>query len=42
MTTAVLNIKIGKVESKIPNHDGYISTQEYNKVATENFKERLR
>ena len=42
MTTAVLNIKIGKVESKIPNHDGYISTQEYNKVATGNFKERLR
>ena len=42
MTTVVLNTKIREVENKIPNHDAYITTQEFNTVTTENFKERLK
>lgn len=41
MTATVLNIKIEKVESKIPNDDNaYVTTQELHKLTGENFKER--
>ena len=36
------NTKIDEVEKKIPNHDKYITTQEFNKLTTENFSERLK
>ena len=40
MTTTVLNIKIGEVESKISNPDKYITSPEFHKLTTENFKGR--
>ena len=42
MTTAVLNTKISEVENKIPNHDKYITTPEFNKLTAENFTARLK
>ena len=37
-----MNKKISKVESKIPNHDKYITTPEFNKFTAENFTTRLK
>ena len=37
VTTTVLNTKISEVENKIPNHDKYITTQEFNKLTAESF-----
>ena len=42
MTTNVLNTKINEVENKIPNHDKYITTPEFNKLAAESFAARLK
>ena len=42
VATTVPNTKIGEVRDKIPNHDAYITTQEFNKLRAENFKERLK
>ena len=42
MTTTVLNTKINEVENKIPNHDKYITTPEFNKSTAENFAARLK
>ena len=42
MTTNVLNTKTSDAENKIPNHDKYITTPEFNKVTTENFTARLK
>ena len=41
MTTTVLNTKISEVENKIPNHDKYSTTPEFNKLTAENFTARL-
>ena len=35
VSTTVLNTKISWVENKIPNHDKYITTPEYDKLAAE-------
>ena len=40
--TSVFDTKIGEVENKIPNYDAYFTTREFNKLATEKFKERLK
>ena len=42
MTTTVLNTKISEVENKIPHHDKYITTLEFNKLTTESFTARLK
>ena len=42
MTTTVLNTKISEVENKIPNHDKYITSPEFNKLTAENFTTRLK
>ena len=42
MTTNVLNTKINKVENKIPNHDKYITTPEFNTLTAESFAARLK
>ena len=42
MTTTVLNTKISEVENKIPSHDKYITTPEFNKLTAENFTARLK
>ena len=42
MTTTVLNTKIDEVENKILNHDKYITTSEFNKLAAKNFTARLK
>ena len=42
MTTTVLNTKVSEVENKIPNHDKYITTPEFNKLTAENFATRLK
>ena len=36
------NTKIVDIEKKIPDHDKYITTEELNKLRTENFAERLK
>ena len=36
------NTKIVDIEKKIPYHDKYITTEELNKLRTENFAERLK
>ena len=41
MTTTVLNTNISGVENKIPNHDKYITTSEFNKLTAENVAARL-
>ena len=41
VTSAILNTKITEVENKIPVHAKYITTQEFNKLTTENFAARL-
>ena len=42
MTTNVLNTKISEVEDKVPNHDKYITTPEFNKLTAEMFVTRLK
>ena len=42
MTTTVLNTNITEVENKIPDNSKYITTQEFNKLETENFAARLK
>ena len=42
MITTILNTKIIDIQNSIPNHDKYITTQEFNKLTAENFKERLK
>ena len=42
MTATVLNTKINEVESKIPNHNKYITTSEFNNLTAENFAARLK
>ena len=42
MLTNVLNTKNNKVENKIPNHDKYITTPEFNKLTVEGFAARLK
>ena len=39
VTTNLLNSKIVEVENKIPDHAEYITTQEFNKLRAENFKD---
>ena len=41
MTTTALNTNVSGVENKIPNHDKYITTSEFNKLTTENVAARL-
>ena len=42
MTTAVLNTNVTEVENKIPDNSKYNTTQEFNKLETENFAARLK
>ena len=42
MTTTTLNTNISEVENEIPNHDKYVSTPEFNKLAAESFAARLK
>ena len=42
MTATVLNTKISDTENKIPDPAKYITTQEFNKLTAENFKEKLK
>ena len=42
VNTTVLNTKINKVENKISGKSKYITTQEFNKLAAENFAARLK
>ena len=42
MTATVLNAKISKVEYKIIDNSKYITTQEFNKLTTENLTMRLK
>ena len=37
-----MNTKINEVENVIPDHSKYITTQEFNKLASENFAPRLK
>ena len=37
-----MNAKITEFKNKIPYHDGYITTQEFNQLTTEHFIERLK
>ena len=38
----VLNTKIKEVENKIPNHEKFITTPEFNKLTAQNFTARLK
>ena len=42
VTTSALNTKISDVENKIPNHDKYITTLEFNTLTAENFTAKLK
>ena len=42
MTATVLNAKISKVQYKIIDNSKYITTQEFNKLTTENLTIRLK
>ena len=42
MTTTVLNTKINEIENKIPNHNKYIATPEFNKLTAETSTARLK
>ena len=42
VTTNVLNTNIGEVEDKIANNSKYITNQEFNKLAAENFPSRIK
>ena len=39
---AKLHTNIDDVEKKIPNNDIYITTQEFNKLTTDNFRARYK
>ena len=41
VTSTVLNTKISEVENKKPDHVKFITSQEFNKLTTEKFAERL-
>ena len=41
MTTNVLNTNISKVENKISDNSNFLTTQEFNKLMTENFGARV-
>ena len=38
----VLNTKIKEVQNKIPNHEKFITTPEFNKLTAQNFTARLK
>ena len=38
----ILRRNLLKIEDKIPNHNKYITTQEFNKLTAENFAGRLK
>ena len=40
-TITVLNTKISEVKNKIPNHDKYLTTPEFNKLTAETFTARF-
>ena len=40
-TATNLNTKVNEVENKIPNHDKYVTTPEFNKLTAETFTARL-
>ena len=42
VSTTALNTKISEAENKIPNHDRYITTLEFNKLTAETFTARLK
>ena len=42
MNATAFNTKISEVANKIPDHTKYIPIHEYNKLTTDNFKERLK
>ena len=42
MPTTALNTKISKVENNIPDRSKYITTQEFNKITSEDFAARLK
>ena len=42
VTTFVLNTKINEVENKVPDDAKYVTTQEFNNLTADNFKERLK
>ena len=42
MNITVFNTKVNEVENKITNHDKYITTLEFNKLAAKNFTARLK
>ena len=42
VTNSALNINIGEGEKKIPYHNIYITTQELNKLTSENYAARLK
>ena len=42
MSTTVLNTKISEVKNEIPDNSKYITTQECNKLTSENFEARLK
>ena len=41
-STTILNTKISDIENKIPNHDKYITTPEFNTLTAENFTAKLK
>ena len=41
VTITVLNTKISEVKNKIPNHDKYLTTPEFNKLTAETFTARF-
>ena len=41
-TTTILNTKISDIENKIPNHDKYVTTPEFNKLTAENYTAKLK
>ena len=42
MTTTFLNTKSSEVENKIPDHATYITTQKFNMLTADNFKEKIK
>ena len=42
VSTTVSNSKISEVENKIPYHDEYITTPEFNKLTADNFTASLK
>ena len=42
VTRTVLNTKISEVENKIPDNSKYVTTDDFNKLTTEDFAARLK